>query len=287
VSPIFALVGPGRVGQAVSRLLVEAGWELQALVGRDLQRSRQAARFVGCPETAYTELQRAATSPVILLATPDDSLAEVARQLRACGPAPGTLLVHFSGFHRARVLLQEGDDTLRALAIHPLQTFASPSAGVANLPGSPCSLEGDEGAMAVGEDLVRALGATPFRIRGEQKALYHAAACVLSNHLVANTRVACEILAACGVPASQTFELLMPLFEGTCRNLLDLGPEQALTGPVSRGDIETVRAHLEALESLPSGLQEAYRTLARQAARIGRERGTLSPDKARELDRLL
>ncbi|PNU19862.1 DUF2520 domain-containing protein [Geothermobacter hydrogeniphilus] len=283
----FALIGPGRVGQAVARLLVEAGYPLLALVSRDETRARQAARFAGCPQAASTDLQRATAARLIMLAVPDDQLRPLAARLHRLGLQPGTLLIHFSGFHPADILLTDAEQQLQALAIHPLQTFADAVMGTHNLPGSPCSVEGSPKALSRGEELVEALGGIPFRLRGEQKVLYHAAACVLSNNLVANTRAACEIFAACGFEREQAFELLKPLLSGTLRSLTTLGPDLALTGPLSRGDIQTVTAHLDALAELPDDLQQIYRVLGRKAVQIGLERGSLDEKTAGTLSRLL
>jgi len=283
----FALIGPGRVGQAVARLLVEAGYRPAAIVSRDLQRARQAARFAGRPEAATTDLRQATGSKLILIAVPDDHLRPVAERLHRLPLKPGTLLVHFSGYHPAAVLLPDPPGTLRALAIHPLQTFADAVMGVQNLPGSPCSVEGDAKALPQGEKLVRALGAHPFRLAGEQKTLYHAAACVLSNYLVANTHAACDMFAACGFSPDEAFQLLKPLLTGTLRSLTTLGPEASLTGPIARGDIKTVQAHLDALHPLPDDLQQHYRILGRRAVQIARNRGSIDPKTARRLLRLL
>jgi len=287
VKKSFALIGPGRVGQAVARLLVDADYNLVALVSRDVDRARKAADFVGCPNAATTAMEKAATADIVLLAVADDFIATVAAELSRYDLKPGTLLVHFSGFHRADVLLPELERGLLAVALHPLQTFATAEAGVRNLPGSPCSVEGSPQAVEEGEQLIHAVGGVPFRIGSEQKTLYHAAACVLSNNLVANTRAACEIFAACGFDRQQAFELLKPLLAGTCNNLESLGPDRALTGPISRGDVHTVRAHLEALAPLPTELQQIYRVLGSKAAQIGLERGSLSREAAEEILPLL
>ncbi len=283
----FALIGPGRVGQAVARLLIDAGYDMVALVSRDAERARKAADFVGCPNAATTDTEKAAEADIVLLAVADDFIATVAAELTRYDLKPGTLLVHFSGFHRADVLLPELEQDLLAVALHPLQTFANAEVGVRNLPGSPCSVEGTPQSIEEGKQLVHAVGGVPFRIGSEQKTLYHAAACVLSNNLVANARAACEIFAACGFDRQQAFELLKPLLAGTCNNLESLGPDRALTGPISRGDVHTVRAHLEALAPLPADLQQIYRVLGRKAAQIGHERGSLDGETVEEMLQLL
>ncbi|TYO96389.1 putative short-subunit dehydrogenase-like oxidoreductase (DUF2520 family) [Geothermobacter ehrlichii] len=283
----FALIGPGRVGQTVARLLVEAGYRPAAIVSRDPERARQAARFAGRLKAAATDLKKVTDAKLILVTVPDDHLRQVAEKLHRLPLKPGTLLVHFSGYHPAAILLPDDPGELRALAIHPLQTFADAVMGVQNLPGSPCSVEGSEDALPQGEKLVRDLGGRPFRLRSEQKTLYHAAACVLSNYLVANTHAACDMLAACGFSRDEAFDLLKPLLTGTLRSLTTLGPDLALTGPIARGDVRTVTAHLDAMRPLPDELQQIYRVLGRKAVQIARQRGSISKKTATQLLKLL
>lgn len=273
----LALLGPGRVGQAVCRLLKDAGHEICAVIGRDGQRTREAADFIGAPETATTDLCKATPAEIVLVAVPDDHIGTTAAGLRRqAGLAPGTVLIHFSGLHRASILLGEDGPPLGALSIHPLQTFATASAGVSNLPGTPCSVEGETALHPLAFDLVRDLGGTHFPIKGEQKALYHTSACLASNYFVTLAHDACTLMTRCGVEQDQAFALLLPLLRGTFKNLETLGPVQALTGPISRGDDRTVQKHLEALEALPEGLRRAYKALGMQTLDVASEKGTLN-----------
>lgn len=284
----IALVGPGRVGQAVTRLLCAAGHEICAVVSRDHERARRAAAFIGAPQAATTDPARAASAQWVLLAVPDDHLAATAALLRRqVNLAPETLLIHFSGLHRAAILLGEEGPALGALAIHPLQSFATAEAGVANLPGTPCSIEGEPSLHPQGFALVDELGGQPFPILGEHKELYHAAACMASNFLVTLCHDACSLLTRCGVAEEQAMPLLLPLLQGTMKNLQALGPVHALTGPISRGDDLTVRKHLEALAELPGGLFHAYLAMGKQTLEVALKKGTLDEGgKKRILDQM-
>lgn len=284
----IALIGPGRIGQAVTRLLCEAGHEIVAVIGRDPARAKAAARFIGHAEAATTDPGRVSGADLVLFALPDDLIGPVAADLRHSGKlAPGTVLLHFSGLHPASILLGEEGPALGALAIHPLQTFADAVVGVRNLPGTPCAVEGEAALLPLAEELVADLGGRPFVIDREHKPLYHAAACLASNYLVALTNAACELLGACGFGRDQAFELLSPLLRGTLNNLSTLGPVAALTGPISRGDTRTVARHLKAMEPLPADLNRLYRALGRQTANVARQKGTLEAKKEAELRVLL
>jgi len=284
----LVLIGPGRLGMTVARLLAEAGHEIRAIIGRDGSRAAAAARFVGCPGIGTTDIARVREGELVLIALPDDQIGEMAARLRRQGNlAAGTVLVHFSGIHPAAILLGEEGPLLHALAIHPLQSFADAVMGVRELPGSPCSVEGEEELLPLAEALVTDIGGTPFRLAAEHKALYHAAACVASNYLVTLIDTASEIMAACGFGRDDAFRLLVPLLRGTGKSLSVLGPEQALTGPIARGDLRTVRKHLQALAELPPDIREIYRVLGRRTVAVAKRRGALEAGKAEEILALL
>ncbi len=284
----IALIGPGRLGQAVVRLLAEAGHDIRAIIGRDPARAIEAARFAGCRQAATTDLNRAREAELVLLALPDDHLGKMAADLRRNELlAPGTILIHFSGLHPASILLGEEGPPLQALAIHPLQTFADPVMALRSIPGSPCAVEGPEELWPLAEQLVNDLGGQAFRLAADRKPLYHAAACVASNYLVALVAAAGQIMAACDIDENQAQRMLIPLLKGTADNLAALGPELALTGPIARGDARTVDKHLRALTALPGDLQEIYRVMGRKTVEVALRKGTLDQGKADEILDLL
>jgi predicted short-subunit dehydrogenase-like oxidoreductase (DUF2520 family) len=207
---------------------------------------------------------------LVLVATPDRALEQV---LLAAEPAmePGALVVHLAGSRGLDVFeaLLARRTGLRVGALHPLQTFPSTTAGLERLPGSWAAVAGDP-AVA---DLARTLGLRPFELADSDRGRYHAAAVVASNHLVALLGQVERLAASCAVP----FEAFAPLVLGSVQNVFSLGPAAALTGPVARGDLGTVEQHLRDLDP---GERDAYRALAREAARLTGHRDT-------GLDRLL
>jgi predicted short-subunit dehydrogenase-like oxidoreductase (DUF2520 family) len=288
VKPKIVLIGPGRIGQAVTSLLAEAGYPVAAVISRDPIRAVSAARFVGNRAAGTTDLSRTRAGDIVLLALPDDVLAEVSLNLRQQGWLnPETVVVHFSGRHPAAILNQGSAPPVRALSLHPLQTFADAVTGLRNLPGSPFSVEGEDALIPLGESLVEAMGGRPFRIHSEQKPLYHAAACVASNYLVTLAATAGQILAACGFAEEAALQLLIPLLKGTTRNLVTLGPKDALTGPIARGDVQTVASHLDAMAGLPTDLRDIYRVMGRETVKLARLKGTLGGQQAEAILELL
>ncbi len=284
----LAIIGTGAIGQSVASLLNDAGYEICAIVGRSQERAVAAARFAGCRQAATTDLHRVRDTDIIFLAISDDQVGPLAAQLRTeVKPAPGTVLVHFSGIHRADIMLGDDAADLRGLSLHPLQSFPDEVVGVRALPGSPFAMEGEDDLMPLAEELVGAMGGIPFRIEGAQKPLYHAAACVASNYMVTLISVARDLMAACGFSEIVAFRLLTSLMKDTGKNLAALGPEHALTGPISRGDLRTVEKHLRALSELPGDVEQIYRVMGRKTVELARRKGTLDQDAARAILKLL
>jgi predicted short-subunit dehydrogenase-like oxidoreductase (DUF2520 family) len=251
----LALVGPGRAGTTVAAALVARGWTAVAVAGRSsaAPSTRAAADRLGAPTVEVADAGRDAD--LVIVATPDAAIADTAAAFAASLQA-GALVIHLSGacavdeldkLHAARADVEVG-------ALHPLQALPSPEAGLRRLPGSWCAVEGPPSV----ERLAVSLGLRPFRVAPGMRAGYHAAATIASNHLVALLGQAARIADRAGVPP----EALLPLVRATVDNVDALGPGDALTGPVARGDADTVARHLEAL-----GPEDAatYRALAREA----------------------
>jgi predicted short-subunit dehydrogenase-like oxidoreductase (DUF2520 family) len=265
-----ALIGPGRAGTTIALGLVEQGWTVVGVAGRapDAPSTTAAAACLTSHTTLVSEAARGAA--LVIVATPDRAIPQV---LLAAEPAiePGALVIHLAGSIGLDVFepLLARRTGVRVGAMHPLQTFPSTTVGLERLAGAWAAVAGDP---AVG-DIARSLGLRPFELEDHDRGRYHAAAVVASNHLVALLGQVERLAAGCGVP----FEAFAPLVLGSVHNAFSIGPAAALTGPVARGDLATVEQHLRDLDPAE---RDAYRTLAREAARLTGRRDT-------GLDRLL
>ena len=246
----LALIGPGRAGLSVAIALSAAGWRVRGVAGRDLLAPSvhtAAARF-GAVTGSAADVVAADRIELVIVACPDAAIGAVAAEIAPVVDAR-TLVIHLAG--------SVGLDALSTLvcrigALHPLQTMPTAELGAARLAGSWCAIAGDPEV----EHLARDLGMHPFPIADADRGSYHAAACIASNHLVA---LLAQVQACTTVPV----DAFLPLVRATVDNVGALGPAAALTGPVARGDVETVRRHLDAI---PDGERDAYRALARRAA---------------------
>ena len=254
VERALALVGPGRAGVSVTAALARVGWDVVAVAGRapDAPSTVAAAERFGAPARPVDQV--AAGAGLVVIATPDAAIDAAAAAL-APSVASDALVLHLSG--------ASGLDALTAVparrgALHPLQSMPTAELGLARLPGSWAAVAGDPETTAIAESI----GLRPFPLADEDRAAYHAAAAIASNHLVA-------LLGQVARTAPVPLEVFLPLVRATVDNVEALGPEAALTGPVARGDAATVAAHLDAL---PDDERETYRALARAAHTLVGER---------------
>ncbi len=288
MNPKVALVGPGRVGCAVSKRLYEAGYPLTAIISRNLERATEACSYIGCSTTlASTQLTDIATAEIILLAVPDDQIQKLAVQIQATNQfSKPTTLIHFSGLHPAEIMCYQSSPQ-PLLSLHPLLPFADRQKAYMNLQGCPCALESDDPkALVFGEKLVGAIGGHSFTVDHDKKPLYHSAACIASNYLVTLFASACKLLISCGIEPDQTAPLLLPLVQASVENIKDLGPEQGLTGPIVRGDIGTVTEHLKTLQDNAPELLQPYLQMGLVTVEISKSSGRLDPVKAIAMDDL-
>jgi predicted short-subunit dehydrogenase-like oxidoreductase (DUF2520 family) len=198
----------------------------------------RVAALLGVPARTVGEV--GADADLVVVATPDAAIAETAAAL-APSVRAGALVLHVSGACTLDELdkLRVARPDIAVGSLHPLQSLPSVEAGVARLPGSWCAVDGPPDV----ERIAVSLGMRPFRIADTDRAAYHAAAAIASNHLVALLAQAGRVAEGAGVPPAA----LLPLVRATVDNVEALGAPAALTGPVARGDVDTVRAHLTVL----------------------------------------
>lgn len=287
-SPPVAIVGAGAVGTALARALADSEYRVEAIVSRTAESARRLAAQV----TASVASSQYDALPddvrFIFLCVPDDALVEVAEELAEVEhPWNQTVVAHTSGVRTAGALAPLSERGAAVLSFHPMQTFAGKTpTSVFN--GSVIGLEGDDSAVAAGETVTRALGAQPLVLTEGEKTRYHCAAALASNGLVALMGVVEEVFGDAASDASfEPTDVVAPLVEQTWKNVEERGSEDALTGPVARGDDETIQAHLDVLASAAPHLVPVYVALSTEMVRLAVRGGQLDPDRAQSLLKML
>ena len=260
--PSLAIIGPGNLGSALARALHGAGYRISEIVyRRSGARARRLAAQVGSKAASLDKAQLAAE--IVWICVPDASIAGCARALAARPGWQKKVVLHPSGALASNELEALRRRGAAVGSAHPLMTFVRRSSP--GLAGVPFALEGDPAAVRAARRMLRDLGAESFSIRSQDKALYHAWGTFASPLLVALLTTAERVAMAAGVrSAAGARRRMLPILQQTLRNYGALGPADAFSGPLVRGDVATVRRHLQALRKVPAARQ-VYLALAQMA----------------------
>lgn len=283
-TPITGIVGGGAVGTALGLALRRAGWPIHAVASRDPGRRRRlAAQLDGA--RPFAEAQALVEEvELVILTVPDDAIAPLARELRLYS---GQALVHTSGLLGIEVLEPAMAAGTQVGTFHPLVAFADTERAIAALRGATVAIEGDDQLAALLADMASRIGARGVRLAPGSKAAYHAAAVLAAGGFVALLDAIVTLGAAAGMDEPAALAVYGPLIDGTLGNARALGVAAALTGPMTRGDVGTVRAHLAALADHAPAVVELYVAAARREIAIAEARGTLAPETAQVMREML
>lgn len=273
------IIGGGRVGSRLAASLREAG-VLVGVTAASEQHSAQLAQQFGVPATDNAKLWQAAD--VLLLTVPDRLIGTVAEELAQSVTPAAKVVLHVSGSVGLEPLAPLAQLGAHVGSLHPLQSFAG---GNTKLAGVYMALDGDSEAQDAGKKLVELFGGKAFSVPAEERAAYHAAACICSNYTVAVEAMAAQLMARWTGSNEAAWEALLPLFKGTAANLqATQNPAAVLTGPIARGDVSTVAKHLAAL---PADVIPAYCSLGLATTSLALANGTIDENAADELRNLL
>jgi predicted short-subunit dehydrogenase-like oxidoreductase (DUF2520 family) len=284
MSRSISIVGAGRLGRALARSLRQVGWRIGPVVTRSADHSRAAVHAIGAGKPLAALTSEVVDADVILLTTPDDVLAEVARQLAklAGHKCRGKIVLHGSGALDNKVLQPLARCGAATGSIHPMQTFTKNSQP--NLKGVIFAIEGHPRARSAAGAIARALGGVPVPVASGSKPAYHAAGTLVAGHALALTEAAAQLLIKLGFTRAHAVVTLLPLIRQMLDNFEKHGPRAAWTGPASRGDYATLKKHQRALRRYPREFGESYATLVRLSARVLAKNPTAS---LKQLERAL
>jgi predicted short-subunit dehydrogenase-like oxidoreductase (DUF2520 family) len=283
----IAILGPGKVGTALGYLLKQAGHNVVAVAGRSLESAKRAVGYTGGEPT--TDFVRAAReADCVLITTTDDAVASVCKAVAEGGGfRKGVKVVHTSGVGGLDLLRAAKSHGAHLACIHPLQTVADVESAIEKIPGSTFGITADEEIGPWADRIVGDLGGKPFHVSGEDKALYHAAACMASNYLVTLLVLVEEIYGRMGLSREEATRAFWPLVKGTIGNIENKGTILSLTGPIARGDGGTVRKHLRGFRKRFPSLLKLYREMGLFTAEVAVRKGTLKEEKLAEIRSIL
>lgn len=280
----IGVVGAGRVGAVLAAALRAAGHEIVAVAGESpASRTRIETLLPGVKVDKPTAVARACD--LLLLTVPDDMLENVAAMLTASGAIrPGQYVAHTSGRHGLAALEPAAAHGAHVLALHPAMTFTGTDLDLSRLPGCVFGVTATAQTSDLAETLVADLGGSPVWVPEDRRTLYHAGLAHGANHLVTLVAQAMDLLRASG--ADDPAATLRPLLHAALDNALSYG-DAALTGPIVRGDANTVRAHLADIAKSSPGVLDSYVAMARATADRAVLDGRLQPPAAARVARTL
>lgn len=270
------IIGAGRVGTVLGAALRRTGHDIVAVSARsDISRVRAEALLPGVPVRPASDIPP--LCDLLMLAVPDDQLASVVADIAHVVPT-GQIVLHASGRHGLEVL----SPLVQALPIaaHPVMTFTGTSLDLTRLEDCPFGVTTTDQGRPIATALVLEMGGDPVWVAEGARTTYHAGLAHGANHLVTLVAQTLDILAAAGV--EDPGRLARPLLTAALDNALREG-DGALTGPVSRGDVSTVRAHLDDLAQVAPESYGSYVALAEATVERAMAGGTLPPDRGQAL----
>jgi len=281
------IIGCGRVGKTLAYL-----WHrnriihVQGISNRSRTSAQSAVDFIGGGTACVAEELQPADFTMI--ATADNTIAACATQLANTGILrPGNIVFHCSGSLGSEILTAVKPYGALVASVHPIKSFAEPASAAASFHGTFCGIEGDPEATARLTPLFENIGGSPLPLRSETKALYHAGMAISANYLVTLLQWGVDTLEQAGLPPATGLKVIEPMVRNALDNVFNLGPAEALTGPIARRDDTIVRHHIEALQSWQPEFANLYRALGYQTLKLAQKQAPALPAEEQAMKKLL
>ncbi|MGB8952141.1 MAG: Rossmann-like and DUF2520 domain-containing protein [Candidatus Aminicenantales bacterium] len=282
----ISIIGTGRLGTSLGAALSQKGYSIKALSDRIRASAQESQKIIGAGKALTDNIQAAREGQILLLCVPDGEIRKVTIELQRAGMEwKKKTVFHCSGLLTSRLLIPLKAKGASVASLHPVQSISRKKTPLSQFQGIYFGIEGDPKALATAKQIIRALESRPLLIRAKDKPLYHAACTMASNLFVVLLDMARTLLQQAGFTENKALAALLPLVEGTLHNVKQFDIDASLTGPIVRGDRDSVKEHLQVLKRYPRFLK-TYLQLGRHALQIANRKG-LSPAKIRALRKLL
>ena len=281
------IIGSGRVGRACGRLWARAKvFEIQDVLTRSRASAAEGVKFIGAGN-AVGHLAEMRSADVWMIATRDDAIVPSAVTLAESGKVtPDDIVFHVSGATPSGDLAPVKTGGALVASVHPIKTFTDAEAAVRTFSGTYCAAEGDAEALDVLRPAFEKIGARLFDINSSLKPVYHSGGVFACNYLVALIEGAVTAHEKAGIPRAASLKALEPMVRETVDAIFKQGPARALTGPISRGDVATVKRQLAAVDGWDPAMAGLYRGLGLIAVDLARRDGRLDAYRGSELEKI-
>jgi len=280
-----SIIGAGRLGTTLGYSLSKKGFKIISVSCRTLLSAKNSVDLIGQGIPMSDNKKAVKNAEIVMISVPDDHIKNVVNELSSIN-LNQKFIFHCSGLISSKTLSPLKKSGAVTASLHPIQSFPKKSRDLNRFKNIYFSIEGDKKAQKISNMIIKKLGSRSFVINPEDKPLYHTACTIASNYLVVIMGLAENLLEKVGVKKEVRDEMLFPLVKGTLNNITKKGIPGSLTGPISRGDIETLKSHLNCLKNYPSILR-AYKELAQQGLETASKENRLSQNEIREIKALL
>lgn len=271
MQPRIGVIGTGKVGSTLARLWNQAGYDIAAVYSRTPEKAEMLVRHLPSTQVVKSATIVVEKSDIVLLTVSDDALPQMASKLIDTD-WHGKIAIHTSGVASLDVLQSLVNTGADVGSLHPIFPFADVETAIRDLPCSTFAIEASNDVVQQRlTELVESLKGYMLLIPSGKKALYHAALAIASNYTVTLYAIAESILVSLGAKQSTADNALNVLMEVTVKNIQQQGIPQALTGPLTRADVGTIQAHLNAIDD--ETLRAVYKGLAQLSYPMLQERG--------------
>jgi len=280
----IGFIGAGNVGKAFGKYLKINGLNVIGYYSRTYNSSVDAAKLTKT-KSFFTIEEISRESDLVFITTSDDEIKNVLNKLiKTNSIRNGQILVHMSGATSSKILESSKAIGCFIYSLHPLQSFANVDKAVNDLKNTYFTLEGDEEKISVIESIIERTNNKYFLLNSDQKSLYHITACVVSNYLVTLIDYGLDIFKEIGIDEKEGYKALYPLIDGTIKNIGELGTKKALTGPIARGDTNTIKNHISSLMKLNDKI-DLYSLIGLKTLEIAKQ-NNLSEERYKELSKI-
>jgi predicted short-subunit dehydrogenase-like oxidoreductase (DUF2520 family) len=287
MKPSFAIVGCGKVGTALGIFLARAGYPPAGFASKSLSSAKHLAGIVFSNHFNDIPWHITRHADVVFITTPDSAIEDTCTAIsQNTGFADHAVVLHCSGALASSVLSSAKTCNAWTGSMHPLQSFASADYRTNPFKGIIVSIEGEDPAVKIAKTIAADLDGTAVTLLTKAKTLYHASAVVASNYLVTLLDLAVQLIQEAGINRQDAFDLLKPLVEGTLLNIEKVGVRKALTGPIARGDVKTVKKHIQEIGFKRPDLLALYKLLGFYTVDIAAAEHAVSESTIQELKRI-
>jgi len=281
-----AIIGLGNVGATIGHLLSLAGYEIVAVCSRSQQNKDKHRQFVSGP--FFTSVAEAShLAEVVIITTQDANIARVCLEIaQAKSFQKNAKVIHMSGAGGVDMLEQVHEQGAYRACIHPIHSFANIQNSIAFLAGTVFGITCDDKIKDWCINFVHDLKGVPVMIANEDKAIYHVASCMASSYFTTLIYMVEEMYKSIGMTPEEARKAFLPLVKGTLKNIEDNGAVVALSGPIARGDVNTILQHLTSIKKHIPDLYDVYVEMGLNAIRVANEQGHLSREKIQAMQKI-